>query len=64
MRYDDPNNDYGRQNGNNKWKSVINKFRASGSIGAANKILDAVGDGVKTNIPIDDIATLYGNYGA
>ncbi|PEG80005.1 transcriptional regulator [Lactobacillus sp. UMNPBX18] len=63
MRYDDPNNDYGRQKRQQQiLKSVINKFKASGSIGAANKILDAVGDGVKTNIPIDDIATLYGNY--
>lgn len=63
MRYDDPNNDYGRQKRQQQiLKSVINKFKTSGSIGAANKILDAVGDGVKTNIPIDDIATLYGNY--
>lgn len=63
MRYDDPNNDYGRQKRQQQiLKSVINKFKTSGSIGAANKVLDAVGDGVKTNIPIDDIATLYGNY--
>lgn len=63
MRYDDPNNDYGRQKRQQQiLKSVIDKFKSSGSIGAANKILDAVGDGVKTNIPIDDIATLYGNY--
>lgn len=63
MRYDDPNNDYGRQKRQQQiLKSVISKFKSSGSISAANKILDAVGDGVKTNIPIDDIATLYGNY--
>ncbi|WP_076459666.1 LCP family protein [Limosilactobacillus caccae] len=63
MRYDDPNNDYGRQKRQQQiLKSVIKKFKSSGSISAANKILDAVGDGVKTNIPIDDIATLYGNY--
>ena len=63
MRYDDPNNDYGRQKRQQQiLQSVIQKFKTSGSISAANKILDAVGDGVKTNIPIDDIATLYGNY--
>ena len=63
MRYDDPNNDYGRQKRQQQiLQNVIQKFKTSGSIGAANKILDAVGDGVKTNIPIDDIATLYGNY--
>lgn len=63
MRYDDPNNDYGRQKRQQQvLESVIKTFKSSGSISAANKILDAVGDGVKTNIPIDDIATLYGNY--
>ena len=63
MRYDDPNNDYGRQKRQQQiLRNVIQKFKASGSISAANKILDAVGDGVKTNIPIDDIAILYGNY--
>ena len=63
MRYDDPNNDYGRQKRQQQiLRNVIQKFKTYGSIGAANKILDAVGDGVKTNIPIDDIATLYGNY--
>lgn len=65
MRYQDPNNDYGRQKRQQQiLTNVIQKFKKSGSISAANKILDAVGDGVKTNIPIDDIATLYGNYHA
>lgn len=63
MRYQDPNNDYGRQKRQQQiLESVIEKFKESGSISSANKIMDAVGDGVKTNIPIDDIATLYGNY--
>lgn len=63
MRYSDPNNDYGRQKRQQQIiESVIQKFKTSGSIGTANKILDAVKDGVKTNIPVDDIATLYGNY--
>lgn len=65
MRYDDPNNDYGRQKRQQQiLESVIQKFKMSGSINTANKILDAVKDGVKTNIPTDDIATLYGNYHA
>lgn len=65
MRYSDPNNDYGRQKRQQQIiESVIQKFKKSGSIGTANNILDAVKDGVKTNIPIDDIATLYGNYHA
>lgn len=65
MRYSDPNNDYGRQKRQQQIiESVIQKFKKSGSIGTANNILDAVKDGVKTNIPVDDIATLYGNYHA
>ena len=40
----------------------MKKFKESGSISAANKIMDAVKDGVKTNIPIDNVATLYTNY--
>lgn len=65
MRYSDPNNDYGRQKRQQQIiESVIQKFKASGSIGTANKMIDAVKDGVKTNITIDDIATLYGNYHA
>lgn len=65
MRYEDPNNDYGRQKRQQQIiTSVIQKFKASGSITTANKLLDAVKDGVKTNIPMDDIATLYGNYHA
>ncbi|MBB1062619.1 LCP family protein [Limosilactobacillus fastidiosus] len=65
MRYEDPNNDYGRQKRQQQIiTSVIKKFKTSGSITTANKLLDAVKDGVKTNIPMDDIATLYGNYHA
>ncbi|MEY8442605.1 LCP family protein [Lactobacillaceae bacterium 24-114] len=65
MRYDDPNNDYGRQKRQQQIiQAVIQKFKKSGSLTTINEILDAVKDGIKTNIPIDDIATLYGNYHA
>ncbi|WP_251545333.1 LCP family protein [Limosilactobacillus caecicola] len=63
MRYEDPNNDYGRQKRQQQvMKSVISKFKKSGSVSAVNKILKAVKDGVKTNIPLDSISVLYGNY--
>lgn len=63
MRYDDPNNDYGRQKRQQQiLESVIAKFKHSGSVGAANKILAAVKDGIKTNVPIDNVAALYSNY--
>ncbi|MCT3442230.1 transcriptional regulator, partial [Limosilactobacillus fermentum] len=45
-------------------ESVIKTFKKSGSITAANDILKAVGDGVKTDIPIDNVAALYTNYHA
>lgn len=63
MRYDDPNNDYGRQKRQQQVMiSVIHELKSSGSVSAVNKILDAVKDGVKTNVPIDNVATLYANY--
>lgn len=63
MRYQDPNNDYGRQKRQQQIMSdVIHKFKKSGSVSAINKILAAVKDGVKTNIPLDSISVLYGNY--
>ena len=63
MRYDDPNNDYGRQKRQQQiMTNVIHKFKTSGSVSAINKILAAVKDGVKTNIPLDSISVLYGNY--
>lgn len=63
MRYDDPNNDYGRQKrGQQVIESVISTFKKKGSLTAANKILDAVGDRIQTNVPTDSIGALYSNY--
>lgn len=63
MRYDDPNNDYGRQNRQQQiLTSVIKNFRSNGSLTAVNQILDAVGDGVKTNVPVNEIKPLYKIY--
>ena len=63
MRYDDPNNDYGRQKRQQQViKSVIKELKGLGSVSAVNKILDAAKQGVRTNIPINSLATLYANY--
>lgn len=63
MRYDDPNNDYGRQNRQQQiLVSVIHNFRAHSSLTAVNQILDAFGDGVKTNVPENEIKLLYQTY--
>ena len=63
MRYDDPNNDYGRQKRQQQIIiSVIDQFKHHASAKAADSIIQAVGDGVKTNVPINDIEPLYDNY--
>lgn len=63
MRYQDPNNDYGRQRrGQQVLISAIKKFREKGNILAANKILLAVKDGVRTDVPLSNLTTLYQNY--
>lgn len=63
MRYDDPNNDYGRQKRQQQvMKSVVNTFKHKGSLSAANKILSAVKDGIKTDVPMDSIGGLFTNY--
>lgn len=63
MRYDDPNNDYGRQKRQQQViKSVIKELKGLSSVTAVNKILDAAKQGVRTNIPVNSLATLYANY--
>lgn len=63
MRYDDPNNDYGRQKRQQQIIiSVIDQFKHHASAHSADEIVQAVGDGVKTNVPINDIEPLYDNY--
>lgn len=65
MRYSDPNNDYGRQKRQQQiLESIISNFKKRGSISVANKLLAAVGDGVRTNVPINEVQLLYVNYKA
>lgn len=63
MRYDDPNNDYGRQErGQQVLQSAIASFKRHGSISAANQIMTAVKDGVRTDLPINQVERLYLSY--
>ncbi len=63
MRYDDPNNDYGRQKRQQQViGSIIKSFKKNASLKAFNKMLDAVESGVKTNIPLSGVSTIYSNY--
>lgn len=63
MRYDDPDNDYGRQRrGQQVIQSAIRSFKNHGSVAAADKIMIAIKDGVRTDLPINNVTTLYLNY--
>lgn len=63
MRYDDPNNDYGRQKRQQQIiKAVIKELKSASSVTAVNTILDAAKKGIRTNVPINAVATLYANY--
>lgn len=63
MRYDDPNNDYGRQRrGQQVIQSVIASFKSHGSIKAANEIITSAKDGVRTDLPLNHISNLYLSY--
>lgn len=63
MRYDDPNNDYGRQKrGQQVIESAIASFKHHGSISAANQIMTAVQDGVRTDLPVNQVGRMYLNY--
>lgn len=63
MRYNDPNNDYGRQKrGQQVILAAINKFKKSGNLLSASKILEAVTANLRTDLPLDDLPALYRNY--
>lgn len=63
MRYDDPDNDYGRQRrGQQVLLSAMAKFKKKGNLVAAEKMLVAVKDGVRTDIPLANFRILYKNY--
>lgn len=63
MRYDDPNNDYGRQKRQQQViQSIVDNFKDNGSIKMVNQLLDATEDGVKTDLPLSGVSAIYANY--
>ncbi len=63
MRYDDPNNDYGRQKrGQQVIQSAMRTFRKRGSLKSTNEILKTIGDGVRTDLPVNNVSGLYWKY--
>lgn len=63
MRYDDPDNDYGRKKrGQQVLLSALTKVNKSKNIMQMNSLLDTAKDNVRTDLPLDDLMTLYKNY--
>lgn len=63
MRYDDPNNDYGRQKrGQQVIKSVIYSFKRRGLVSAVNEIMASIQEGVRTDLPVDKLDFLCIRY--
>ena len=63
MRYDDPDNDYSRQKrGQQVLLGALTKVNKSKNIMQMNSLLDTAKDNVRTDLPLDDLMTLYKNY--
>lgn len=63
MRYDDPDNDYGRQKrGQQVLLSALQKVGKSKNIIQINNLLSITKGNVQTDLPLDDLRILYKNY--
>lgn len=64
MRYEDPNNDYGRQKRQQQViQAILSKVKNhAGSITLLNQLLEAVSSRVKTDVPLDNLTNLYESY--
>ncbi|MDV4936708.1 LCP family protein [Enterococcus faecium] len=60
MRYDDPNGDYGRQIRQQKViKAIMQKLLTMESIPKIDKIINVLGNNMKTNLPLGELFKLY-----
>lgn len=63
MRYDDPENDYGRQKrGQQVLLSALQKVGKSKNIIQVNKLLETTKGNVQTDLPLNNLLRLYKNY--
>lgn len=63
MRYDDPNNDFGRQlRQQSVIKAVLDKAASVDTIAHYNDFLNAAKDNMKTNLTLNDILAIRKNY--
>ncbi|WP_165004582.1 MULTISPECIES: LCP family protein [unclassified Enterococcus] len=60
MRYDDPNGNYGRQIRQQKViQAMLGKLLKVQSLPKIDKILDILGENMKTNLPLDQLFKMY-----
>lgn len=60
MRYEDPEGDYGRQKRQQKIiEGISNKFKSINTLTNYNHILDAIRENIKTDIPWNDMYTIF-----
>jgi LCP family protein required for cell wall assembly len=63
MRYDDPNNDFGRQKRQRDViQGVIHKGASFSSITKFDDILSVLGNNIRTNLTFDDMVNIQANY--
>lgn len=63
MRYDDPDNDYGRQKrGQQVVFGALNKFKKNGNLVTLVNLFNDVKGNIQTDLPLDDPIALYKNY--
>ncbi|MFD1672453.1 LCP family protein [Agrilactobacillus yilanensis] len=63
MRYEDPDNDYGRQKRQQQViKGIINSAMSLNTLTNFEKIMNTLSDSVATNLSFDDMLSVYENY--
>ncbi|WP_416353862.1 LCP family protein [Agrilactobacillus fermenti] len=64
MRYDDPENDYGRQKRQQQViKGIVNSAMSLKTLGNFEKIMNTLSDSIATNMTFDEMMSVYQNYG-
>ena len=63
MRYEDPDNDYGRQKRQQQViKGIVNSAMSLKTLANFEKIMNTLSDSIATNLSFDDMLSVYENY--
>lgn len=63
MRYQDPNNDYGRQYRQRQViESIVKSAASTGTLANFKEILNSLSENVRTNLTFNDMVTIFQNY--